>query len=114
MTGFVTDHVHQLGLPCRTCGYVAVPCRFYSRDGRSELPYEKALEAFKDQLRESNPEGLARVESVRFRVTETVTGPDGVTDVVTEKICDGCGGGFEGHGKKCGRCRTKAYRERRK
>ena len=110
-------HVHQLGRSCARCGYVAVPAR-YCMEGLKEVPYEEALRRYGADY----PEIAAKW--VRVRVTETVTEEGGVTEVMspvtdfvtgirTEKICDGCGDGFEGYGRNCGKCRMAKSRERR-
>ena len=109
--------IHQLGRPCRKCGHVAVPTRFYSQDRKYPSPeaarrdHEKALKDYVAWAQVERPEwhaqhlaNMSQVVTGTVDVTDNVTG-EVMSQVVSQKVCGACGEGFEGYGKNCSKCR---------
>lgn len=96
---------HQLGRPCRKCGHIAIPVG-YMFEGMKPVPYEKAVARWKEWARESDPAHYEKYlsQAPETIVTENVT-DEGVSQVVSQKVCPACGEGFEGYGKNCSKCR---------
>ncbi|KKM99218.1 hypothetical protein LCGC14_1150110 [marine sediment metagenome] len=110
--------IHNLGRPCKKCGHVAVPTRFYKHDrkypspGAAKKDHEQALEAYVEWAEEHIPEWYEThlKDMSQVLVTEVVDVTDNVTgevmsQVVSQKVCGACGEGFEGYGKSCSKCR---------
>lgn len=97
-------HYHRLGERCR-CGHVTLPARFYwEMKGEKivEVSQEKAEQAYLEHLKERMPKLYEKLRPVTPPVSE---------EPVT-KTCYSCGGDYSGHGKECGRCRTKRSRSK--
>ena len=107
--------IHQLGRQCRKCGHVAVPARYYKSGpgqytGREDAvaDHRQALEQYcKETGREYGPTVV---------VPEIVPEPgtfvpeNGMSQVLSQKVCEGCSEGFQGYGKKCEKCRKRTQR----
>ena len=104
---------HQIGQQCKKCGHVTVPARYYNggryaNGAEAVADHRQALEQYcKETGREYGP-----VVIVPEDVPEPGTNvpENGMSQVLSQKVCEGCSEGFQGYGRKCEKCRKRAQR----
>ena len=94
--------IHQLGYQCKKCGFVTIPARFYATQERKDASMIRQERSYKAALKEYCDVTGRSYDPVV--VTENVT-EEGMSQVVSQKVCGACSEGFEGYGKLCGKCR---------